>query len=235
MIADKVIINLDNLSHSYGQIPSVQHISYSFLKGSLTAIFGPNGGGKSTLLKIIAGLIPVQSGKRESFLSHPSELAYLPQDKNIDPTFPLQVEDVVAMGLWPRMGIVGGLALKDRLYIQEALAQVGLIGFNKRRLTELSGGQLQRLLFARLIAQQAHTILLDEPFTGLDAPTTQDLLNLLQKWHCQGKTIIVVLHDIEMIKKFFPDCLLISHQLIAAGKSEIVLRGENLAKAAFYV
>ena len=160
MTSVDAIINLYNISHTYGEISSLSQISYCFNQGSLTAIFGPNGGGKSTLLKIIAGVLPACSGKRESFLRQASEMAYLSQSKNIDPTFPIQVEDVVAMGLWPKMGIFRGLSLMDRPYVNEALEQVGLIGFNKRRLTELSGGQLQRLLFARLIAQQANYLTL---------------------------------------------------------------------------
>lgn len=235
MIPPNAIITLQNISHSYGVIPSIQQISYDFLKGSLTAIFGPNGGGKSTLLKIIAGILSPAAGRRQSQISPASDLAYLAQGKSIDRTFPIHVEDVVAMGLWPKMGIFRGLAVTDRPLVNEALARVGLKDFNKRRLTELSGGQLQRLFFARLIAQEANVLLLDEPFTGVDAQTTQDLLHLIQTWHQQGKTIIVVLHDLEMIRRHFPECLLVARNLIASGQSEAVLQMENLAKAAFNV
>lgn len=235
MTPPDAIITLKNISHSYGAILSLRQLSYDFLKGSLTAIFGPNGGGKSTLLKIIAGILPPTEGTRQSQISKASDLAYLAQNKEIDRTFPIHVEDVVAMGLWPKIGIFRGLAMGDRPLVNNTLAQVGLENFNKRRLTELSGGQLQRLFFARLIAQQANVILLDEPFTGVDLQTTKDLLQLIHVWHKQGKTIIVVLHDIEMIRNFFPECLLVARHLIASGPSKSVLQIENLAKAAFNV
>lgn len=235
MKSTEVIISLRNVSHSYGTVPSLHQISYNFIKGSLTAIFGPNGGGKSTLLKIIAGILKPVSGIYHSHILQASDLAYLAQSKEIDRTFPIHVEDVVAMGLWPKMGIFRGLSVMDRPLVNEALAQVGLEGFNKRRLTELSGGQLQRLFFARLIAQQATVILLDEPFTGVDIQTTNDLLKLIQTWHQQGKTIIMVLHDVALTRRFFPECLLVARRLIASGPSDDVLRVENLAKAAFDV
>lgn len=235
MKSTETIISLQNVSHSYGIEPSLHQISYSFAKGSLTAIFGPNGGGKSTLLKIIAGIIKPASGTYNSSISQASNLAYLAQSKEIDRTFPIHVEDVVAMGLWPKMGIFRGLSVLDRPLVNETLVQVGLEGFNKRRLTELSGGQLQRLFFARLIAQEATVILLDEPFSGIDIQTTNDLLKLVQTWHQQGKTIIMVLHDIDMIRCTFPDCLLVARHLIASGASNTVLKVENLAKAAFNV
>lgn len=235
MPASNSIITFKDISHYYGTIPSLSHISYEFLKGSLTAVFGPNGGGKSTFLKIISRLIKPTSGVIKSHITHPSDLAYLAQCKDFDRTFPILVEDVVAMGLWSKIGIFHGLSPQDRPLVNDALNQVGLAGFNKRCLTELSGGQLQRLLFARLIAQQANIILLDEPFTGIDAQTTKDLLKLIQLWHAQEKTVIVVLHDIEMIRKFFPESILIARKLIAAGVTHEVLTAENLAKVAFYV
>lgn len=235
MISCNPLITFQNVSHNYGAIPSLAHISCRFLKGSLTAVFGPNGGGKSTFLKIIAGFVKPVSGTVKTCIRHPSDLAYLPQCKDIDRTFPILVEDVVAMGLWSKIGIFRGLSHQDLPRVDDALNQVGLTGFNKRCLTELSGGQLQRLLFARLIAQQANIILLDEPFTGIDAQTTKDLLKLIQLWHMQEKTIIIVLHDLEMIQKFFPESILIARKLIAAGHTRDVLTADNLAKAAFYV
>lgn len=235
MLSSNPIITLQDVSHSYGVIPSLSHISYQFLKGSLTAVFGPNGGGKSTFLKIISRLIKPNSGVIKTCIKHPSDLAYLAQCKDIDRTFPILVEDVVAMGLWSKIGIFRGLSQQDCPLVNDALNQVGLAGFNKRCLTELSGGQLQRLLFARLIAQQASIILLDEPFTGIDLQTTKDLLKLIQLWHAEGKTIIAVLHDIEIIRKFFPESILIARNLIAAGPTCEVLTPDNLAKAAFYV
>lgn len=232
---NKDLIVLNNISHQYGAIPSITDISYHFKIGSLTAISGPNGGGKSTLLKLLAGLISPSKGSITTFISDPSKLGYLAQTKDIDRTFPLHVEDVVAMGLWPRLGIFKGVSAQERPLVYNALERVGLSGFNKRRLTELSGGQLQRVFFARLIVQEAEVILLDEPFTGVDTQTTKDLMSLIQNWHQMGKTIITVSHDMPLIHHYFPECLLISRKLVAAGPSEQVLTPENLAEAAFHV
>lgn len=229
------LIALKNISHKYGSIFSVIDISYHFKIGSLTAIFGPNGGGKSTLLKLIAGLLSPNKGSISSTIRPSSRLGYLAQTKDIDRTFPLHVEDVVAMGLWPRLGLFKGLSVQECPSVNNALEKVGLTGFNKRSLTELSGGQLQRVFFARLIVQEADVILLDEPFTGVDNQTTKDLITLIQNWHQTGKTIIAVLHDMPLIHHYFPDCLLISKKLIASGPSAEVLTPENLAEAAFYV
>lgn len=231
----KDFIVLKDVSHMYGSIFSVTNISHHFKAGSLTAIFGPNGGGKSTLLKLIAGLLSPNKGSIFLTSRTPSKLGYLPQVKEIDRNFPLLVEDVVAMGLWPRLGIFKGLSTKDQPLVDNALAKVALTGFNTRQLTELSGGQLQRVFFARLIAQEAEIILLDEPFTGIDLQTTKDLIQLILSWHKEGKTIIAVLHDIHLIKEFFPECLLVSRKLIASGPSKEVLTLEKLAEAAFHV
>ena len=226
-------ISVKNLTFSYNSIPALNNVSINFDRGCLTAIVGPNGAGKSTLLKLIAGLNQPTSGTITKSINSPQELGYLPQQKELDRTFPLRVIDVVAMGFWPQMGVLNGLPRKLLPKINETLQIVGLVGFEKRSLDCLSGGQLQRLLFARLIIQEASIILLDEPFAAVDHSTTLDLLKIIQKWHKMKKTIIVISHDLELVKKHFPMTLLLSKTVIDFGPTQSVLNAENMMKLTF--
>lgn len=167
--------------------------------------------------------------------THPYDMAFLPQTNEIDRTFPLLVEDVIAMGLWPKMGPFRRLPASMAPLIHGILAQVGLQGLEKRSIQALSGGQMQRLFFGRLLAQDAPIILLDEPFAAVDPQTTQDLLQLLKDWHKSGKTIIAVLHDLNVVQRHFPLTLLLAKTIIKYGPTDEVLIPETLAKAAFYV
>ena len=213
--------------HRYGSIVALQNISVSFEKGSLTAIVGPNGGGKSTLIKLLSGLIKPQSGYITRAIDAPTDIAYLPQTHTLDRTFPLLASNVIAMGLWPHH--------KEKAdIIPQVLAQAGLAGFEKRSLAALSGGQFQRLLFARLIAQNAPIILLDEPFSGIDQATMKDLLSLIHEWHQRGKTIVAVFHDLPLVREHFPVSFLLAQEGIAYGATADVLTLENLARAAFH-
>lgn len=221
--------------YTYGHICALQSIDVDIPCGQLTALIGPNGGGKSTFMKILAGIYQADQGQIDIPRTTLSDLAYLPQSTTIDRSFPLQVQDVVAMGLWSKTGMFRKLPPALKPCIHEILAQVGLSGFEKRPLMALSGGQFQRLLFARLIAQDARILLLDEPFAAIDPATTEDLILLIQSWQNQGKTVLVVLHDLNIVKKYFPHALLLARQVIAYGPTEAVLSTENLAKAAFYV
>lgn len=222
-------------SYTYGHICALQSIDVNIPCGQLTAIIGPNGGGKSTFMKILAGIYPVAEGNIHIPLTTLCDLAYLPQSTTIDRSFPLQVQDVVAMGLWSKTGMFRKLPPTLKPRIHEILGQVGLSGFEKRPLLALSGGQFQRLLFARLMAQDAHVILLDEPFAAVDPATTEDLMRLIQSWQNQGKTVLIVLHDLNLVKKYFSHALLLARQVIAYGSTETVLSTENLARATFYV
>ena len=223
------ILSLKDVTLGYDRHPAVHHLSADFMRGSLTAIVGPNGAGKSTLLKAIAGALTPLSGT----LSHEDNLriAYLPQTAALDRSFPISLFDLVAAGLWHRTGALGGLSHKDRDAVHEAFARVGLQGFEKRTLDALSGGQLQRALFARLILQDADLILLDEPLAAIDSKTSADLLTMIEDWHAQGRTILAVLHDMHLVRAHFPHSLLLARELVASGTSEFVLSDAHLAKA----
>jgi len=222
-------IRFDDVTLGYGRRPAVHHLGGAIPAGSLTAVVGPNGAGKSTLLKGIVGTLAPLSGS----IDRPGarRLAYLPQAAEIDRSFPLSVYDLVAMGLWSRAGLFGGIGRRDRHRIEEALAAVGLAGFERRSIGTLSGGQMQRALFARLLLQDADLILLDEPFTAIDAKTSADLLALVRRWHDEARTVVAVLHDLDVVKRTFPQTLLIAREPVAWGDTETVLSPDNLLRA----
>lgn len=224
-------IRLDDLTVAYRRHPAVHHLSGEFERGSLTAIVGPNGAGKSTLLSAIIGRAPRATGRIEIDPLLRQKLAYLPQLAQIDREFPISVIDLVMLGGWDRIGAFGGTtpALWERG--RHALAAVGLRGFETRQLGELSVGQFQRVLFARVLLQDAQVILLDEPFTAIDARTTADLLGVIHRWHDEARTVIAVLHDLEQVRAHFPRTLLLAREPIAWGDTREALRAENLFRA----
>jgi zinc/manganese transport system ATP-binding protein len=208
----------------------VHHLNGTVADGALLALVGPNGAGKSTLLKGIVGLLPPLAGAIER--SRPArEVAYLPQIAEIDRTFPISVYDLIAMGLWRRAGLSGRIGGNERETIQKAIATVGLEGFEDRAIGTLSGGQMQRALFARLLLQDARLILLDEPFASLDAGTVADLLEIIRRWHAEERTVIAVLHDYELVRARFPEALLLARSPVAWGPTSEVLKPENLLQA----
>ncbi|MFC5508978.1 MULTISPECIES: zinc ABC transporter ATP-binding protein AztA [Hyphomicrobiales] len=222
-------IRLTDLTLGYDRHPAVHHLSGEIATGSLTAIVGPNGAGKSTLLKGIAGALSPLGG--DIALARGRRLAYLPQQAELDRSFPIHVYDLVAMGLWNRAGIFGRIGGGAAAKIEAAIAAVGLAGFERRPIGALSGGQMQRALFARLLLQDADIILLDEPFTAIDARTTADLLALVQRWHGESRTVVAVLHDIETVRRAFPQTLLLARESVAWGATAEVLTAANLLKA----
>jgi zinc/manganese transport system ATP-binding protein len=229
MLGRSTAIRFDGVTLGYDRRPAVHHLDGEIPSGSLMAVVGPNGAGKSTLLKGIVGTLKPLDGHIR--LDGSSGIAYLPQAAEIDRSFPLSVYDLVAMGLWSRSGLFGGIARRERTRVEQALAAVGLIGFERRPISTLSGGQMQRALFARLLLQDAPVILLDEPFTAIDAKTTADLLDLVRRWHDESRTVVAVLHDLDMVKRTFPQTLLIAREPVAWGETGEVLSPENLLKA----
>jgi zinc/manganese transport system ATP-binding protein len=223
-------IRFEDVTLGYGRRPAVHHLDGALAAGSLTAVVGPNGAGKSTLLKGVVGTLKPLAGHIHVSAARKG-VAYLPQAAELDRSFPLAVYDLVAMGLWARSGIFGGIGRADRTRIEEAVAAVGLTGFERRPVSTLSGGQMQRALFARLLLQDAAVILLDEPFTAIDAKTTADLLEVVRRWHGEARTVVAVLHDMEIVRRVFPDTLLIAREPIAWGATAAVLRPENLLDA----
>jgi zinc/manganese transport system ATP-binding protein len=223
-------LTLDNLTVAYERHPAVHHLSGQFRDGSLTAIAGPNGAGKSTLMKAIIGeLRPAEGGLRHAFRR--GDFGYLPQAAEINRRFPISVLDTVLLGAWKVSGAFKTCGGSEYHRASEALASVGLAGFEKRSIGSLSSGQLQRVLFARLLLQDAKVILLDEPFTAIDARTTRDLMQIVGGWHGEGRTVIAVLHDLEQIRAHFPETLLMARQLIAWGPTADVMSDGNLSRA----
>jgi zinc/manganese transport system ATP-binding protein len=224
------MVTLDNLTVSYQQHPALHHVSGHFARGSLTAVVGPNGSGKSTLLKSIVGLLPI-SGGQISVMSDSGNIAYLPQLADIERNFPINVQDCVALGCWPSSGAWARLNEAQLDRVATALSEVGLQGFEQRPINSLSNGQLQRVLFARLMVQDAHLILLDEPFAAIDSKTTAALLKIVKQWHAQQRTVIAVLHDDAQVQAYFPQALLIARELVAWGPTEQVMTPAHLATA----
>ena len=226
-------ITVRDLTVSYHRVPAVHHLSGNFPAGSLTAVVGPNGAGKSTLLNAIVGTLRPDTGSIEiTGIAH-QHIAYLPQRANVDQTFPISVHDTISLGLWRQTGRLGAVSAAGRTHMEAALARLGLQRLGDRPISELSVGQFQRVLFARLLLQDASLILLDEPFAGLDTPTTTDLMKLIADWHGQGRTIVAVLHDLGQVRRHFTRTLLLSRRCTAWGATEIVLTRDNLAAAGY--
>lgn len=222
------VIELDQVSLGWRDRIAVRDVTGAFARGSLTAIVGPNGAGKSTLIKGIMGLVSPLRGRIRLAGDSRSQMACLPQLGELDRSFPISTYDLVAMGAWRRVGAWKRFDSSERDRVQAALETVGLADFGPRIIGTLSGGQLQRALFARLLLHDAQTLLLDEPFAAVDRHTTEDLMVLLQSWHSEGRTVIAVLHDLDMVRAHFPQALLIAGQAVAWGPTSEVLTPENL-------
>lgn len=224
-------LSFRNLTLGYDRLPALQQIETEVPVGSLTAVVGPNGAGKSTLLKGVIGALAPLEGKVHFGALKRDDIAYLPQQSDIDRSFPLAVLDLVAMGLWREIGAFGSLSRKNLGRVHQAIASVGLTGLEHRPIGALSGGQMQRVLFARLLLQDAQLVLLDEPFAAIDARTMADLLRLVHEWHSEGRTIMAVLHDYDVVAEHFPQTLMLARELVAHGPTGDVLTAENQFRA----
>ncbi len=220
------MIVLDGLRCAHDGVAVLRGVSGRFMPGSLTAVVGPNGAGKSTLLRAIAGLHPPAAGSIGRGGLRPGQIALLPQSGSLDRSFPITCADAVALGGWPRRGAFRALPPADA-----ALAAVGLHSAGGRLVGALSAGQFQRLLFARLIVQDAPVILLDEPFNAVDTATIADLLALVRRWHGEGRTIVAVLHDLDLVAHAFPETLMLAREPIAWGPTAAVLSAGNRRRA----
>lgn len=225
------ILRFDNLTLGYDRHPAVHHLRGEVAAGSLLAVVGPNGGGKSTLLRGIAGELRPIDGRIELNGVSPRQIAHLTQQPTIDTSFPILVHDFVAMGLWREIGAFAGLTHALQRRVADALDTVGLGGVERRPVGALSGGQLQRALFARVILQDAPLVLLDEPYGAIDAASVEDLAELVRLWHDEGRTVIAVLHDLDHVRQHYPETLLICRELIARGDTASVLGEANLRRA----
>jgi zinc/manganese transport system ATP-binding protein len=224
-------IHFDNLTLGYDGHPAVHHLEGAVAAGSLLAVVGPNGSGKSTLLKGIIGALKPLEGRIDIDGSLRQRIAYLPQQAHIDRSFPITVEQFVALGLWKETGAFRGLDSGARARVRQALSAVGLEGFDRRMIEALSGGQMQRILFARLLLEDSRLILLDEPFTAVDAKTAAQLMALIERWHGEERTVIAVLHDLDLVKDRFPQALMLAREPVAWGATQHVVTSQNLLKA----
>lgn len=225
------MIHIRNLTLAYNRRPAVHHLNTTIAAGSLTAIVGPNGSGKSTLLKGIAELLEPSEGEIVLKGVSTQQIGYLPQHPTFDLQFPMSIRDFVGFGRVASRGLFRGLDQSDHTVIDHAIEEVQLREIEDKNLDTLSGGQLQRARFARLSAQQAPLLLLDEPFSHLDPRTTLDLTYLVKRWHREGKTILLVIHEIELARQLCPDALLIAREEIARGPSDLILTTANLERA----
>ena len=227
-------IVLDNITVSYRSVPAVHHAYARFEPGSSWAIFGPNGAGKSTLLKAVMRLLPCDTGSVQWQGLQRRDLAYLPQQAEIDRSLPMTVAELTALGLWHELGAFGGIRRAQRARVLQALEQVGMAAFAQRQIAALSRGQFQRVLFARMLVQDARFLLLDEPFNAMDAYTTQSLLMLLRQCQQQGKGIIAVVHDAAQARQWFDQALLLAREVMACGPAQQVLSDANLQRASSF-
>ena len=224
-------LQFHDVTLGYDRHPAVHHLSGEVAPGALLAVIGPNGAGKSTLFRGLVGILKPLSGAILTDGINPKDIAYLPQTADIDRSFPIAVFDFVGTGLWRRTGFFGGIGKGAREKIALALGAVGLSGFENRGIGTLSGGQMQRMLFARVLLQDARLIVLDEPFNAIDAKTSADLLTLVKHWHAEGRTVLAALHDMDLVRAHFPETLLLARGEVAWGATAEVLTTENLAEA----
>jgi zinc/manganese transport system ATP-binding protein len=224
-------LQFSNVTLGYDRHPAVHHLTGEIAKGALLAVIGPNGAGKSTLFRGVAGILKPLAGTISLCGLDPRDVAYLPQSADIDRSFPITVFDFVGTGLWRATGLFGGIGAAERARINRALAAVGLTGFENRTIGTLSGGQMQRLLFARVVLQDARLIVLDEPFNAIDARTAADLSMLVKHWHAEGRTVLAALHDLDMVRAHFPETLLLARGPVAWGATSDVLTPDNLVVA----
>jgi zinc/manganese transport system ATP-binding protein len=224
-------ITLRDVTLGYERHPAVHHLSGAVACGALLAVVGPNGAGKSTLFRGLAGILKPLAGSIDLDGLDNRDIAYLPQSVDIDRSFPISVFDFVGTGLWRATGFFGGMGRRERDRITQALAAVGLNGFENRNIGTLSGGQMQRMLFARVMLQDARLIVLDEPFNAIDARTSADLLVLVRRWHEEGRTVLAALHDFDLVRANFPETLLLARGPVAWGATAQVLTSDNLAEA----
>jgi len=227
-------IEVRDLTVVYHKRPVLQSINLRFPEGQLIAVVGPNGAGKSTMLKAILGLVPTAAGQVEiygrPYAERRSWTGYVPQRGSVDWDFPTDALDVVLMGRYGHLGWFRRPGAKDREIAMRSLEQVGMADYAHRQISQLSGGQQQRVFLARALAQDAKVYLLDEPFAGVDAATERAIVSLLTELKGQGKTVVVVHHDLQTVPYYFDWLVLLNLRLIAVGPTSEVFTAENLQK-----
>jgi ABC-type Mn2+/Zn2+ transport system ATPase subunit len=229
------MISIKGLSVSYDRKVVLSNVYLEITEGSLCGILGPNGAGKSTLFKAILGLTPTNSGKvlidGKAIEKCRKEVVYVPQKGEIDWQFPATVLDVVLMGRYPHLKLFQRLSTQDKEMAMEALKDMGIEHLAKRQIGELSGGQQQRVFLARAICQEADVFLLDEPFVGVDITTEEKIVEILKKLATQGKTMLVVHHDLSKVEDYFDNVILLNQRIIASGETRSTFTEDNINKA----
>jgi manganese/zinc/iron transport system ATP- binding protein len=220
---------------AYRNTPVLTDLNFEVPAGTLTAIVGPNGAGKSTLIKTALGLVQPLTGHFEffgqSFREVDGRVSYVPQRTSVDWDFPVTALDVVCMGLYRKIGWFRPVRARHRKRAMEALAEVGMQDYAKRQISQLSGGQQQRVFLARALVQDAELFLMDEPLAGVDVATEKTIINTLHRLRDQGRTAMVVHHDLDTVSEYFDRVLLLNQHIIAEGSSEEVMTPEHLKQA----
>jgi manganese/iron transport system ATP-binding protein len=231
---EQPILDVQHISVRYDGRFALEDINFHLHEGERIAVVGPNGAGKSTLFKVISGVLPPTSGEVNIFGSRPRGhicIAYIPQRSQVDWNFPVNVADVVMMGRSAKLGPLNWPHKRDWEYVNHALETVELSNLAHRQISQLSGGQQQRMFIARALAQEAELMLMDEPLTGLDTPSQEGLLDLLDTLKNQKVTVMVATHDLDQAARHFDRILLLNHHIVAFGNPDEVLQTENLLSA----
>ena len=221
-------IEIRNLTVAYGENIALENFNLDIEAGSLMALVGPNGAGKSTLIKTILRFLKQITGKIKI---NGKNLAYVPQRNSVDWDFPTTLFDVVEMGCYGRVGLFKRVSKEEKQKVLKAIEQVGMLDFKDRQISELSGGQQQRAFIARALVQEADIYLMDEPFQGVDSTTEKSIVDILKKLKSEGKTLIVVHHDLQTVPTYFETVTFINKSVIASGKIKEVFTQENIDMA----
>ena len=228
-------LEVENASIGYGEKIIMRDLSFQVPHGARVAVVGPNGAGKSTLFKALVGILPLKSGRilihGESLGTHKDCVAYVPQREDVDWRFPVTVSDVVMMGRFGQIGWWSQPSKTDKQIVRKSIEQMGITDLAELSIGQLSGGQQQRAFLARALAQEPHILLMDEPFTGVDATTQEMTFGLLDHLREKVVTAIISTHDLNLAASRFDLVLLINHRLIAFGTPQEVFTSENLASA----
>ncbi|WP_166241803.1 metal ABC transporter ATP-binding protein [Paenibacillus turpanensis] len=234
MKATETPLSIRDLTVAYQRKPVLENISFDIPEGKLIGIVGPNGAGKSTLIKAALGLIPKVTGDvsvyGKSYKEQRGIVGYVPQRESVDWDFPTNALDVVMMGRYGHLGWFKRPGAKERKIALDCLRKVGMEAFADRQISQLSGGQQQRIFLARALAQDASLYFMDEPFVGVDAATEKAIITLLNELKTQGKTVLVVHHDLATVKEYFDWVMLLNVQLVDIGPAEEVFHKQNLQR-----
>lgn len=229
-----IAVSVKNLTVTYNKRPAIKGISLEIEEGNIVGIIGPNGAGKSTLIKGILGLLPADTGEIKIFGKNVEDsikrVAYIPQKEQFDWDFPINVSEVVMMGRYPHISMFGRPSENDREIVKRVLGKVEMEKYSSTQIRNLSGGQQQRIFLARALAQESDIYFFDEPFVGVDAKTETAIFNLIKELKSEGKTIMIVHHDLGKIKDYFDKLILINQTLIAYGNTSEVFNSDLIQK-----